>query len=118
MWVERPVVPGKPTPELVIVIDFFRAIPFIYVVWFFFFLLLELVIVIYALSIDVKERRRLALYVLPYKLVYALVIDVTRMLSQLEQIFNYPMKWEKAERYGTVEGKKEEIRGNALKSST
>jgi len=106
IWVERPGLPGKPTPELVIVIDFFRAIPFIYVFWFFFFLLLELVIVIYALSIDVKERCRLALYVLPYKLVYALVIDVTRMLSQLEQIFNYPLKWEKAERYGTVEGKR------------
>jgi len=102
MWVKRPMVPGRPMSEPVIIIDFFRTIPFIYVFWFFFFLLLELAIVIYALSIDVKEKRRLVLYILPYKLVYALIIDVTRMLSQLEQIFNYPMKWEKAERYGTV----------------
>lgn len=115
IWVERPAVHGKPTPELVIIVDFFRTIPFIYVFWFFFFLLLELVIVVYAFSIDVKEKRRLALYILPYKLVYALVIDVIRMLSQLEQIFNYPMKWEKAERYGSVEGKRNNFHVRARK---
>lgn len=85
-----------------IALDFFQAIPYIYVFWFLVFIILEVAVAAYALSLDFKEKRYLLLYTVPYRLSYVYVVDIMRMLSQLEQVFHYPMKWEKMEHDGTV----------------
>ncbi|MFQ5836469.1 MAG: glycosyltransferase family 2 protein [Candidatus Bathyarchaeia archaeon] len=85
-----------------IAINFFQTIPYIYVFWFFVFLILEVIVAIYAISMDVKERRRLLLYTVLHRLFYMYVVDIIRMLSQLEEAFHYPMKWEKTEHHGTA----------------
>ncbi len=91
---------AQPQPELVIQIDFFQAIPLIYIFWFVFFLILEICVTVYAVSVDVKEKPKLAVYVILYKLFYGYLIDTIRILSQVEQYLGYPMKWETATRSG------------------
>jgi poly-beta-1,6 N-acetyl-D-glucosamine synthase len=85
-----------------ITIDFFQTIPYIYVFWFLAFVILEIAVAAYALSMDIKEKRSLLLYAVLYRLTYLYVVDIIRMLSQLEETFHYPMKWEKMEHHGTV----------------
>ena len=41
-------------------------------------------------------------YTILHRLSYLYVVDIIRMLSQLEEMFHYPMKWEKMEHHGTV----------------
>jgi poly-beta-1,6 N-acetyl-D-glucosamine synthase len=94
--------PPGGSSQIGIVIDFFKTIPFIYVFWFLAFLLLEIAVAAYALSMDIKEKRDLVLYTLLHRLSYLYILDILRMLSQLEEIFNYPMKWEKMEHDGTA----------------
>jgi biofilm PGA synthesis N-glycosyltransferase PgaC len=91
-----------PTTQIGITIDLFQTIPYIYVFWFFAFVLLETAIAAYALSLDIKEKRSLLLYAGLYRLTYLYVIDIIRMLSQLEEVFHYPMKWEKLHHHGSV----------------
>ena len=93
---------AQPQPELVIQIDFFQAIPLIYIFWFVFFLILEICVTVYAVSVDVKEKPKLAVYVILYKLFYGYLIDTIRILSQVEQYLGYPMKWEMATRSGEL----------------
>ncbi|MFX1362968.1 MAG: glycosyltransferase, partial [Promethearchaeota archaeon] len=73
---------GPPGQELVITINFFQAIPVIYIFWFFVFILLEIAVALYAISTDVKEKPRLVLYVVFYKLFYGYLIHTIRLLSQ------------------------------------
>jgi hypothetical protein len=63
---------------------------------------LEVAIAAYALSLDIKEKRNLLLYTVLHRLSYLYVIDIIRMLSQLEEMFHYPMQWEKMEHHGTA----------------
>ena len=95
---------GSPNGSTVIgiAIDFFQAIPYIYVFWFLAFIILEVAVAAYALSMDIKEKRYLLLYTVLHRLSYVYVVDIIRMLSQLEEVFHYPMKWEKMEHHGTV----------------
>jgi poly-beta-1,6 N-acetyl-D-glucosamine synthase len=95
---------GRPdgTSQIGITIDFFQAIPYIYVFWFLAFVILEIAVATYALGIDIKEKRSLLLYTVLHRLTYLYVVDIIRMLSQLEETFHYPMKWEKMEHHGTV----------------
>jgi len=95
---------GHPNGSTVIgiAIDFFQTIPYIYVFWFLAFIILEVAVAAYALSMDIKEKRYLLLYTVLHRLSYVYVVDIIRMLSQLEEMFHYPMKWEKMEHYGTV----------------
>ena len=83
-----------------IAIDFFQAIPFIYVFWFLAFVLLEVVIAAYALALDVKEKKTLVAYTILHRLSFIYTLDIIRMLSQLEETLHYPMKWEKIEHSG------------------
>jgi poly-beta-1,6 N-acetyl-D-glucosamine synthase len=95
---------GHPNGSTVIgiAIDFFQTIPYIYVFWFLAFIILEVAVAAYALSMDIKEKRYLLLYTVLHRLSYVYVVDIIRMLSQLEEMFHYPMKWEKMEHHGTV----------------
>jgi poly-beta-1,6 N-acetyl-D-glucosamine synthase len=90
------------TTQTGIILDFFQTIPYIYVFWFLAFIVLEAAVAAFALSLDIKEKRNLLLYTILHRLTYVYVIDIIRMLSQLEEIFNYPMKWEKMEHHGTA----------------
>ncbi|MEM2907017.1 MAG: glycosyltransferase family 2 protein, partial [Candidatus Odinarchaeota archaeon] len=86
------------TPQLIIEVNFFQAIPVIYIFWFFIFMILELIIAFYAVQIDVREKKRLIAYTIIYKLFYGYFIETIRLLSQLEEQLKYPMKWETAKR--------------------
>lgn len=81
-------------------IDFFQSIPYIYVGWFLAFTLIEIAIAAYALALDVKEKKTLVGYTILNRLSFIYVLDMIRMLSQLEETFHYPMKWEKIEHHG------------------
>ncbi len=94
--------PSDGSTEIGIALDFFQAIPYIYVFWFLAFTILEIAVAAYALSMDIKEKRSLLLYTILHRLSYLYIVDIIRMLSQLEEMFHYPMKWEKMEHYGTV----------------
>jgi len=86
--------------QIGVVIDFFQSIPYIYVGWFLAFTLIEVAIAAYALALDVKEKKTLIAYTILNRLSFIYVLDMVRMLSQLEQVFHYPMKWEKIEHHG------------------
>ncbi|MGD8543959.1 MAG: glycosyltransferase family 2 protein, partial [Candidatus Bathyarchaeota archaeon] len=88
--------------QIGIALDFFQTIPYIYIFWFLAFIILEVAIAAYALSLDIKEKRNLLLYTVLHRLSYLYVIDIIRMLSQLEEMFHYPMQWEKMEHHGTA----------------
>lgn len=83
-----------------IAIDFFQTIPYIYVFWFLAFIILEIIIATYALSLDIKEKKTLIVYTILHRLSFLYTLDIIRMLSQLEEIRHYPMKWEKIEHHG------------------
>ncbi len=95
---------GPPTGTTLIgiSIDFFQAIPYIYVFWFLVFIILEVAVTAYALSLDIREKRSLLLYTVLHRLSFLYLLDIIRMLSQLEEVFHYPMKWEKMEHHGTA----------------
>jgi biofilm PGA synthesis N-glycosyltransferase PgaC len=90
------------TTQIVIAIDFLQTIPYIYVFWFLIFILLEVGVAAYALSLDIKEKKSLLLYTVLHRLSFLYILDIIRMLSQLEETFHYPMKWEKMDHHGTV----------------
>lgn len=94
--------PGRPSggTQIGVAVDFFQTIPYIYVVWFWVFLLLEVAVAAYALSLDVKEKKTLIVYTLLHRLSFTYIMDIIRMLSQLEEAFHYPMKWEIMEHQG------------------
>ncbi len=93
--------PGGPI-QTVIGLDFFQAIPYIYVFWFVAFTLLEIAAAAYALSLDIREKPPLLLYAVFHRLSYVYIVDILRMLSQLEEVFHYPMKWELMDHEGTA----------------
>jgi biofilm PGA synthesis N-glycosyltransferase PgaC len=98
---------GRPDPpngstQVGIIIDFFQTIPYIYVFWFLAFIIIEVAVAAYALSLDIREKKRLLLYTILHRLSFLYILDIIRMLSQLEETFNYPMKWEKMEHLGTA----------------
>ncbi len=70
----------------------------IYFFWFLFFLMIEIVISMYAICVDVREKPKIFFYIIVYKLFYGYMISTIRILSQLEQYLNYPMKWETIKR--------------------
>ncbi len=94
--------PPSGTTLIGISIDFFQAIPYIYVFWFLAFIILEVAVTAYALSLDIREKRSLLLYTVLHRLSFLYILDIIRMLSQLEEVFHYPMKWEKMEHHGTA----------------
>ncbi|UCC27654.1 MAG: glycosyltransferase [Candidatus Bathyarchaeota archaeon] len=94
--------PSNGSPQIGIVIDFFQAVPYIYVFWFLAFVVLEVAVAAYALSLDIKERKSLLLYTVLHRFSFLYILDIIRMLSQLEEVFHYPMKWEKMDHQGTA----------------
>ena len=86
--------------QIGIAIDFFQAIPYIYLFWFLAFIVIEVFITAYALSLDLKEKKTLILYSILHRLFFFYILDILRMLSQLEETLHYPMKWEKMEHRG------------------
>jgi len=90
------------TTQIGIAFDFFQTIPYIYVFWFLAFIILEVAVAAYALSMDIREKRSLLLYTVLHRLSFLYILDIIRMLSQLEEVFHYPMKWEKMEHHGTA----------------
>jgi hypothetical protein len=61
---------------------------------------LEVAVAAYALSLDIKEKKTLILYTILHRLSFTYTLDIIRMLSQLEETFHYPMKWEMMEHHG------------------
>ncbi|UCH03094.1 MAG: hypothetical protein JSV20_04780, partial [Candidatus Bathyarchaeota archaeon] len=57
-------------------------------------------VTVYALSLDGKEKKRLIVYAILHRLSFLYVLDIIRMLSQLEEALHYPMKWEKMDHHG------------------
>jgi len=94
--------PPNGTSQVGIVIDFFQTIPYIYVFWFVAFIIIEVAVAAYALSLDIKEKKSLLLYTILHRLFFLYILDIIRMISQLEETFHYPMKWEKMEHHGTA----------------
>lgn len=94
--------PPNGTTQVGIAIDFFQTIPYIYVFWFLAFIILEVAVAAYAVSLDIKEKKSLLLYAVFHRLSFLYILDIIRMLSQLEEAFHYPMKWEKMEHHGTA----------------
>jgi poly-beta-1,6 N-acetyl-D-glucosamine synthase len=96
--------PGQPngTSNIGIAVDFFQTIPYIYVFWFLVFIIIEVAVAAYALSLDIKEKKSLLLYTVFHRLSFLYILDIIRMLSQLEEIFHYPMQWEKIDHHGTA----------------
>ena len=88
--------------EIGLTIDFFQAIPYIYVFWFLAFILIEVLVTVYALSLDGQEKKSLIMYAILHRLSFLYVLDIIRMLSQLEEALHYPMKWEKMDHQGLV----------------
>ena len=94
--------PPSGPAQTIIMLDFFQTIPYIYVFWFLAFALLEIATAAYALSLDIREKPQLLLYTVFHRLSYVYVVDILRMLSQLEEVFHYPMRWELMEHEGTA----------------
>ncbi|UCE28799.1 MAG: glycosyltransferase family 2 protein [Candidatus Bathyarchaeota archaeon] len=94
--------PPNGTSQIGIAIDFFQTIPYIYVFWFLAFIILETAVAAYALSLDIKEKKSLLSYAILHRLSFLYILDIVRMLSQLEETFHYPMKWEIIEHHGTA----------------
>ncbi|NHJ39258.1 MAG: glycosyltransferase family 2 protein, partial [Asgard group archaeon] len=82
----------------------FQGMLIIYIICFFAIFIFELFVTLYAIIIDVKEKPRLALNLLLYKFFFLNLINIIRVLSQIEEVLNYPMKWEIAQRRGTISG--------------
>lgn len=80
----------------------FQGMLIIYIICFFAIFVFELFVTLYAIIIDVKEKPRLALNLLLYKFIFLNLINIIRVLSQIEELLNYPMKWEIAQRRGTI----------------
>ncbi len=74
----------------------------IYFFWFFFFLAMEIAISMYTVYVDVREKPKILFYLIAYKLFYGYMINTIRILSQLEQYLNYPMRWEVIKRTSAI----------------
>jgi len=74
----------------------------IYFFWFFFFLLIEITISMYAIYVDVREKPKILIYIIIYKLFYGYLTNTIRILSQLEHYLKYPMKWEVIKRTSAI----------------
>ena len=94
--------PPNGNTQVGVTIDFFQTIPYIYVFWFLAFIIIEVAVAVYALSLDIREKKPLLLYTILHRLSFLYILDIIRMLSQLEEKFHYPMKWEKMEHHGTA----------------
>ena len=64
------------------------------------FLVIEIFVTAYAISLDGKEKKTLIVYTILHRLSFIYVLDIIRMLSQLEETLHYPMKWETIEHHG------------------
>jgi hypothetical protein len=94
--------PPNGTTHVGIAIDFLQTIPYIYVFWFLAFIIIEVIVTAYALSLDTKEKKSLLLYTILHRLFFLYILDILRMISQLEETLHYPMKWETMEHHGTA----------------
>jgi cellulose synthase/poly-beta-1,6-N-acetylglucosamine synthase-like glycosyltransferase len=94
--------PPNGTTHVGIAIDFLQTIPYIYVFWFLAFIIIEVTVTAYALSLDTKEKKSLLLYTILHRLFFLYILDILRMISQLEETLHYPMKWETMEHHGTA----------------
>jgi len=74
----------------------------IYFFWFCFFLSIEIAISMFAVYIDVREKPKILVYFIAYKLFYGYMMNTIRILSQLEQYLKYPMKWEVIKRISAI----------------
>jgi len=70
--------------------------------WFLAFIIIEVTVAVYALSLDIREKKPLLLYTILHRLSFLYILEIIRMPSQLEETFHYPMKWEKMENHGTA----------------
>ncbi|MDH5794100.1 MAG: glycosyltransferase, partial [Candidatus Bathyarchaeota archaeon] len=82
--------PPNGTTQVGIAIDFFQTIPYIYVFWFLAFIIIEVAVAAYALSLDIREKKPLLVYTILHRLSFLYILDIIRMLSQLEETFHYP----------------------------
>ncbi len=96
---------AQPPPHARVNEKVFQSIPLLYIFLFLVIEGIELFIALYATMIDVKEKPRLALNILFYKLLYMKLLDTIRIFSQIEEFLKYPMKWEIAERTGKFDNR-------------
>ncbi len=69
------------------------------VLWWLSLTLLDAAAALYCVATE-REDPRLLLYVLPYRIFFALTIDVCKVLATLEELLGFGMSWGKLERIG------------------
>lgn len=71
--------------------------------WWFGILILDMMAAIYCVAAE-KEEFRLVLYSLIYRLVFILLIDITKAMATVEEFLGIEMNWGKLERSGAADG--------------
>lgn len=69
------------------------------VFWWFGITILDLLAAIYCIAVE-REELRLIPYALVYRLVFVLVIDVTKAMATVEEFLGITMDWGKLQRTG------------------
>lgn len=69
--------------------------------WWFAILILDMMAAVYCVAVE-KEEFRLVLYSLFYRLVFILLIDITKGMATVEEFLGIEMTWGKIERTGTA----------------
>ncbi|MCH7761936.1 glycosyl transferase, partial [candidate division TA06 bacterium] len=70
-------------------------------VWWAQLTLLEMIVALHTVAME-KEDLRLVPYTIFYPLFFILIINVTKTLSSLEELFGLNMTWGKLERIGKL----------------
>lgn len=69
--------------------------------WWFGIMVLDLMAAIYCIAAE-REEFRLVPYALFYRLIFILIIDVTKAMATIEEYLGFQMSWGKLERMGTA----------------
>jgi len=73
--------------------------------WWFGIMVLDLMAAIYCIAVE-REEFRLVPYALFYRLVFILIIDVTKAMATVEEFLGFQMSWGKLDRMGSDSSKK------------
>jgi len=82
-----------------IIVGLFNGMTSLIVFWWFGITILDLLAAIYCIAVE-REELRLIPYALVYRLVFVLVIDVTKAMATVEEFLGITMDWGKLQRTG------------------
>ena len=77
------------------------GLSWIVVLWWAQLTMLDTIAAVYCVSME-HEDQRLIPYAVLYRLYFILLIDMTKFLATIEEIFDVPMTWGKVERLGRI----------------